>query len=42
MRSDGFEFGNYILGVINDQLNADNKGYCSVGKSNFYDIEGDS
>jgi hypothetical protein len=41
-RSDGFEFGNNILGVYGDQLNADNKGWCRVGTDCYYNILGDS
>jgi hypothetical protein len=41
-RSDGFEFGNCILGVISDTtLNQHNKGECVTGKGYYYDIEGD-
>jgi hypothetical protein len=40
-RSDGFEFGNYILGVYGDPLNAPNNGRCLTSKDNYYDIEGD-
>jgi hypothetical protein len=40
--SSGFEFGNEILAVCGDQLNADNKGYCYVGTDHFYNISGDS
>jgi hypothetical protein len=36
-----FEFGNYILAVRDDPLNAPNNGWCFTGKHNYYDIEGD-
>ena len=40
--TDGFEFGNAILGVRSDTtLNQHNKGYCWTGKDKYYDIEGD-
>ena len=32
-RSDGFEFGIGVLDVEGDQLNADNNGWCCVGKN---------
>jgi hypothetical protein len=41
-RNRGFMFGNGILIVIGDQLNADNGGYCKVGTDNYYNISGDS
>ena len=40
-RSNGFEFGNYILRVSGDPLNAPNYGLCYTGKATYYDIEGD-
>ena len=40
-RTDGFVFGNWILGVIGDPLNAPNNGRCYTGKDRHYDIEGD-
>jgi hypothetical protein len=39
--SNGFEFGNNILGVYGDPINAPNNGWCYTGKHNYYDIEGD-
>jgi hypothetical protein len=38
----GFGFGNGILAVWGDQLNADNNGYCRVGTDRYYNISGDS
>ena len=32
VRTDGFEFGEYILAVGSDSLNAPNKGWCDTGK----------
>ena len=39
--SNGFYFGNAILAVVDDPLNAPNNGWCLTGKAYFYDIEGD-
>jgi hypothetical protein len=39
-RYDGFEFGDYILGVYGDLLNESKRGWCYTGKARFYDIEG--
>jgi hypothetical protein len=40
--SSGFDFGNAILAVCGDQLNADNNGWCKVGTDRFYNISADS
>jgi hypothetical protein len=42
LQNNGFNFGNAILAVAGDQLNADNAGYCNVGTNNYYNISGDS
>jgi hypothetical protein len=39
-RNDGFEFGDYILGVYGDTINAPKIGWCYTGKDRGYDIEG--
>lgn len=41
LTSSGFEFGNGILAVKGDYLNADARGNCWVGKNNLYNIEPD-
>jgi hypothetical protein len=41
-RSDGFEFGDFILAVKSTTtLNQYNQGWCYTGKHRYYDIEGD-
>jgi hypothetical protein len=40
-RSNGFEFGDNILRVSGDPLNAPNNGWCLTGNYKGYDIEGD-
>jgi hypothetical protein len=40
--SNGFGFGNAILAVLGDQLNADYKGWCRVDTDRFYNISADS
>ena len=40
-RSNGFEFGDNILRVSGDPINATNHGRCYTGKDRGYDIEGD-
>ena len=38
----GFSFGNFILTLTGDLLNAPNAGQCKTGNQNHYNIEGDA
>jgi hypothetical protein len=40
--NNGFLFGNHVLSVKGDKLNADNAGLCCVGTDRYYNISGDS